>query len=102
MAVRERLASDRAIAIAHWCRQAAQYAIPAAITLVWLVAMLATESLGRAVDHWESSLTMVFGSFLGGSSPAGGSAAALPCSRRCSMSPRPWRAPSRSRSRRLG
>jgi uncharacterized membrane protein YfcA len=78
MALRERLASERAIKIPHWCRRVAQYAIPAAITLVWLVAMLATDSLGRAIDHWESSLTMVFGSFLGGASPAGGSAVAFP------------------------
>ena len=78
MPVRERLATGRAIEIAHWCRRTAQYAIPAAITLAWLAAMVATDSLGRALDHWESSLTMVFGSFLAGSSPVGGGAVSFP------------------------
>ena len=72
------LRSERAAAVAARCRRSAMYGIPAAITLIWLVAVLATDSFGRALDHWQSSLTMTFGSFLAGSSPAGGGAVAFP------------------------
>ena len=51
---------------------------PASVTLAWLIVMLATGSLGRALDHWQSTLTMIFGSFLAGSSPAGGDTVAFP------------------------
>ncbi len=64
-----RLPSARTLAI---------YAIPAAVTTVWLVAVLAAGELGRAMGHWEAAVTMVFGSFLAGSSPEGGGAVAFP------------------------
>ena len=47
-------------------------------TIVWLVAVLAFGLLDRVIDNWESTLTMVFGSFLAGSSPEGGGAVAFP------------------------
>lgn len=64
-----RLPSRRTLAI---------YAIPTSVTLVWLIAVLATGELARAAGHWEAALTMVFGSFLAGSSPEGGGAVAFP------------------------
>lgn len=72
------LRSEQAAEIAARCRSSAMYGIPATVTLVWLVAVLASGSFGRALDHWQSALTMVFGSFLAGSSPVGGGAVAFP------------------------
>ncbi len=54
------------------------YAIPLGVTLAWLAAVLATGELSRAASHWQASLTMIFGSFLAGSSPEGGGAVAFP------------------------
>jgi len=59
-------------------RRIALYALPATATLVWLIYVLAAGELDRISAHWESSITMVFGSFLGGSSPGGGGAVAFP------------------------
>ena len=72
------LRSEQAAEIVARCRRSAMYGIPATVTLVWLVAVLASGSFGRALDHWQSALTMVFGSFLAGSSPVGGGAVAFP------------------------
>ena len=81
-------ASEEATADAHarlcWRRRApslrvaAIYVLPASVSLVWLVAVLGTGTFGRALGHWESTATMAFGSFLGGSSPGGGGAVAFP------------------------
>ena len=49
-----------------------------AATVVWLVVVLATGLGGRVLDNWESAATMLFGSFLAGSSPEGGGAVAFP------------------------
>lgn len=54
------------------------FGLPAAITLTWLIAVVATGELGRTLDRWEASVTMVFGSFLAGSSPAGAGIVAFP------------------------
>ena len=54
------------------------WALSLALSLVWLVAVVATGTVGRVVDHWESAVTMLFGSFLAGSSPEGGGAVAFP------------------------
>ena len=62
----------------HWLRRGALYALPAAATLSWLIYVLAAGELGRISHHWESSVTMIFGSFLAGSSPGGGGAVAFP------------------------
>ena len=59
-------------------RRIALYALPATATLVWLIYVLAAGELDRVSEYWESSLTMVFGSFLAGSSPVGGGAVAFP------------------------
>ncbi len=49
-----------------------------AITVIWLVAVTIGGGWGRVVDHWEAALTMVFGSFVAGSTPQGGGAVAFP------------------------
>ena len=59
-------------------RATAIYFLPATVSLAWLVIVLATGTFGRALDHWESAVTMAFGSFLAGSSPGGGGAVAFP------------------------
>ncbi|MGI9658648.1 MAG: sulfite exporter TauE/SafE family protein [Gaiellaceae bacterium] len=59
-------------------RSAAVYCVPAAVTVGWLVAVLVADELGRVAEHWESTITMIFGSFLAGSSPEGGGAVAFP------------------------
>ncbi len=47
-------------------------------TLAWLVLVVALGLGDRVVEHGESALTMLFGSFLAGSSPEGGGAVAFP------------------------
>lgn len=59
-------------------RRRLSWGISGAASAVWLVAVTATGSLGRVTDNWESALTMLFGSFLAGSSPEGGGAVAFP------------------------
>lgn len=59
-------------------RRSALYALPATATLTWLIFVLAAGELGRVGEHWESTITMIFGSFLAGSSPEGGGAVAFP------------------------
>ncbi|MEM9561592.1 MAG: TSUP family transporter [Actinomycetota bacterium] len=49
-----------------------------AATVAWLLAVVALGLGGRVVEHGESALTMLFGSFLAGSSPEGGGAVAFP------------------------
>ena len=47
-------------------------------TLIWLAAITSLGFGGRVLDNWRSALTMLFGSFLAGSSPEGGGAVAFP------------------------
>lgn len=58
--------------------RAMPYVVPAIVTAVWLVYVLATDEFGRALDRWPSAVTMAFGSFLAGASPEGGGAVAFP------------------------
>ena len=48
------------------------------LTAIWAVVVVATGIGGRLLDHWESPVTILFGSFLAGSSPEGGGAVAFP------------------------
>jgi len=50
----------------------------AAAMAAWLVAATIGQHWGRVAEHWESAVTMLFGSFLAGSSPEGGGAVAFP------------------------
>lgn len=54
------------------------WGISAALSLIWLVVVVATGLVGRVLEHWESAVTMLAGSFLAGSSPEGGGAVAFP------------------------
>ncbi|MEM9609580.1 MAG: TSUP family transporter [Actinomycetota bacterium] len=59
-------------------RSRAAWALSALATIVWLVAVSSAGMFGRIAGHWESTVTMLFGSFLAGSSPEGGGAVAFP------------------------
>lgn len=59
-------------------RAAVGWMVSAAATALWLIFVVSTGNVSRVVTHWEASLTMLFGSFLSGSSPAGGGAVAFP------------------------
>jgi uncharacterized protein len=54
------------------------WTVSGAATVVWFVCVLVTDNLSRVFDHWESSLTMLLGSFLSGASPLGGGAVSFP------------------------
>lgn len=54
------------------------YGLPALITLAWLLYVSVDGQWPRVLDHWRASLTMVFGSFVAGSTPQGGGAVAFP------------------------
>ena len=54
------------------------WGLSGAATLVWLVAVVIGGWVGRVIANWESAATMLFGSFLGGSSPLGGGAVSFP------------------------
>ena len=62
----------------HTTRQRLLWTLPLTATVIWVVVVLTTGLVGRALDHWASALTMLFGSFLAGSSPEGGGAVAFP------------------------
>lgn len=49
-----------------------------AVTVVWAAVILGADLGGRVLDNWEAAVTMLFGSFLAGSSPEGGGAVAFP------------------------
>ena len=49
-----------------------------AILIIWLLYVTAASHWGRVGDHWASAVTMVFGSFVAGSTPQGGGAVAFP------------------------
>lgn len=49
-----------------------------AVVATWVVCMAMTGLAGRAADNLPAALTMVFGSFVAGSTPQGGGAVAFP------------------------
>jgi uncharacterized membrane protein YfcA len=48
------------------------------VLILWLVFVTVQGHWGRVGDQWASALTMVFGSFVAGSTPQGGGAVAFP------------------------
>lgn len=54
------------------------WSLSGAASVAWVVAVSVAGLWGRVADHWESAVTMLFGSFLAGSSPEGGGAVAFP------------------------
>ncbi len=59
-------------------RARAALGVSFAVLLVWAVAVTAAGQWGRVTDNWIAALTMVFGSFVAGSTPQGGGAVAFP------------------------
>lgn len=53
-------------------------AISFGVLIVWAVFVTVQGHWGRVGDQWASALTMVFGSFVAGSTPQGGGAVAFP------------------------
>ena len=49
-----------------------------AVVTTWALYMTLAQKWGLFVDYWMASVTMVFGSFIAGSTPAGGGAVAFP------------------------
>ncbi len=59
-------------------RRWAMFGIQTAVMLTWLIYVLVAGELDRAIDNWESAVTMIFGSFIAGSSPGGAGVVAFP------------------------
>ncbi len=61
-------------------RQRARVALGMSTTIlvIWVVYVTIAGHWGRVGDHWASALTMLFGSFVAGSTPQGGGAVAFP------------------------
>lgn len=59
-------------------RAALVWGLPAIFTLGWLVYVTWSGQWARVTGHWRTGLTMVFGSFVAGSTPQGGGAVAFP------------------------
>ena len=66
------------IEAARGWRRTVIWGVPSAVTLIWLLYVVASGQWDRVVAHWESSTTMIFGSFVAGSTPQGGGAVAFP------------------------
>ena len=54
------------------------WGLPAAFTVGWTLYVVLGDHLDRVVDNWRGALTMLFGSFVAGSTPQGGGAIAFP------------------------
>ncbi len=54
------------------------WGLPAAFTLGWILYVILGGHLDRVADNWRAALTMLFGSFVAGSTPQGGGAVAFP------------------------
>lgn len=54
------------------------YLVPAAITLTWLICVTAFGLWPRVLNNWVATVTMIFGSFIGGSTPQSSGAVAFP------------------------
>ena len=54
------------------------WGLPAAFTLSWILYVVLGGHLDRVADNWRAALTMLFGSFVAGSTPQGGGAVAFP------------------------
>lgn len=54
------------------------YGVSATVTLTWLVLVTAFGLWPRVLDNWVATVTMIFGSFIGGSTPQSSGAVAFP------------------------
>ena len=48
------------------------------VWIVWMICLGPQQALGYVADHWEVAVTMMFGSFVAGSTSLGGGAVAFP------------------------
>lgn len=62
----------------HRIRRTLLWALPAAFTVIWILYVTGSGQWGRVTGHWRTGLTMIFGSFVAGSTPQGGGAVAFP------------------------
>lgn len=69
-------AAQRAAAVRR--RKRLGYLVPGTITLIWLIGNTAFGMWPRVLDNWVATVTMVFGSFVAGSTPQSGGAVAFP------------------------
>ena len=59
-------------------RAMASLGVPILVTVSWLAVVTVGDHWGRISDHLGAAVTMVFGSFVAGSTPQGGGAVAFP------------------------
>ena len=78
----ESIQSDISTSAAHRghspLRRFLVWGLPAAFTLGWILYVVLGGHLDRVGDNWRAALTMLFGSFVAGSTPQGGGAVAFP------------------------
>ena len=77
LAARQRASGDEVSALAR-LRPRLVWGLPATFTLSWLVFVLWQGHLARVLDNWQAAVTMIFGSFVSGSTPQGGGSVAFP------------------------
>lgn len=70
--------ASRERAVRQRTRARTALALSAAVAVVWAAYVTASGQWGRVVDHWASGVTMIFGSFVAGSTPQGGGAVGFP------------------------
>ena len=71
-------ASDPDLAVDLDRRRRLAWSLSGVATVIWVIGVVAFGMVERVADQWEAAVTMLFGSFLAGSSPEGGGAVAFP------------------------
>ena len=71
-------ASDPDLTVDLDRRRRLAWSLSGAATVIWGIGVVAFGMVERVADQWEAAVTMLFGSFLAGSSPEGGGAVAFP------------------------
>ncbi len=59
-------------------RRLLMWCLPGSFTIGWLIYVTASGQWDRVLSHWQTGVTMIFGSFVAGSTPQGGGAVAFP------------------------
>lgn len=70
--------SDRVAAPPRVNRERLVWILPATYTVGWVIYVVMSDQWQRVLDTWRTALTMLFGSFVAGSTPQGGGAVAFP------------------------
>ncbi len=71
-------ASDPDLTVDLDRRRRLAWSLSGVATVIWVIVVVAFDMVERVADQWEAAVTMLFGSFLAGSSPEGGGAVAFP------------------------